>query len=48
MMRTWEEKVKFTFGGNADTEDDGYDVYVPGVPDNDETNVEEGFHTMQK
>ncbi|KAF8247380.1 actin-like ATPase domain-containing protein [Wilcoxina mikolae CBS 423.85] len=47
MMRTWEEKVKFTFGNSEDAEDDGYEVNVPGVPDNDETNVEDGFHSMQ-
>jgi hypothetical protein len=48
MMRTWEEKIKFTFGSNTELEDDGYEVNVPGIPDNDETNVEDGFHTMQK
>lgn len=44
-MRTWEEKVKFKFGNS--TGRDCYEVSVHGVPDNDETNVEDGFHTME-
>ncbi|KAF8245037.1 actin-like ATPase domain-containing protein [Wilcoxina mikolae CBS 423.85] len=45
MMRTWEEKVKFTFGNTTDPEA-VYEVNVPGVPDNDDTNIEDGFHFM--
>jgi len=47
MMRTWEEKVKFMFGNTTDTEG-VYEVYVPGVPDDDTTNVEDGFHFMKR
>lgn len=44
MMRTWEEKVKFRFGNSSGT----YEVSVPGVPNNEETAVEDGFHTMEE
>jgi len=48
-MRTWEEKVKFRFGNvDFDDEEDGWEVSVQGVPDDDETNVYDNFHTMKK
>jgi len=46
-MRTWEEKVKYTFGNITDMEG-VYEVNVPGVPDDDATSVEDGFHFMQR
>jgi hypothetical protein len=45
MMHSWEEDVKFQFGNTS--EEDEFFVSVPGVPDNDETDVECGHHTMQ-
>lgn len=47
MMRTWEAKVKFIYG-HADSEDDYFEVTVPGVPDCEDTGVEDGFYTMDK
>ncbi|KAF8243913.1 actin-like ATPase domain-containing protein [Wilcoxina mikolae CBS 423.85] len=47
MMRTWEEKVKFTFGNHIDTEDNTYDVFVPGVLDNERARVQDNIHTMK-
>jgi hypothetical protein len=45
MMRSWEEAVKFQFGNTSEEEE--FFVSVPGVPDNDETDVESGHHMMQ-
>ncbi|KAF8243757.1 actin-like ATPase domain-containing protein [Wilcoxina mikolae CBS 423.85] len=45
MMRSWEEAVKFQFGNTAEGEE--FFVSVPGIPDNDETEVESGHHMMQ-
>jgi hypothetical protein len=47
MMKSWEETIKFTFGNSINAEEE-YFVAVPGIPDNEEANVEDGFHTMQK
>ena len=44
MFRTWEEKVKFRFGNNTNLE--GCEVNVPGIPDNRAKNIEDCFHTM--
>jgi len=44
MMRTWEEKVKFKFG--CDGNDDLLEVTVPGVPDDPDLSIEDGFHYM--
>jgi hypothetical protein len=46
MMRTWEEKVKFTFGNHTDT-DHTYDVFVPGVPNSERARVLDNIHTMK-
>ncbi|KAA8913169.1 hypothetical protein FN846DRAFT_916415 [Sphaerosporella brunnea] len=43
MMRTWVENVKLKFGNRTAFE---YDVSVHGVPDDEDTNVEDGFHSM--
>lgn len=43
MMRTWEEGVKFKFG-NAGTRE--FELSVHGIPDDEDKNIEEGFHTM--
>lgn len=45
MMRTWEEKVKYKFGNSSDYD---YDISVMGIPDDDDTNVEDGFHTIYR
>jgi len=51
MMRTWEEKIKFKFGNNTNVDDfelvEGFEVNVPGVPDDLKKNLEDGFHTME-
>ncbi|KAF8534217.1 hypothetical protein BDD12DRAFT_757493 [Trichophaea hybrida] len=48
MMRIWEEKVKFRFGNvDYDDDEDGWEVSVQGIPDNDATNVYDNFHTMR-
>ncbi|KAF8249243.1 actin-like ATPase domain-containing protein [Wilcoxina mikolae CBS 423.85] len=44
MFRTWEEKVKFKFGSKTDLD---FEVTVPGIPDDEENNVEGGFYTMK-
>jgi len=44
MMQSWQEHIKFRFGNN--TNDEYYDVCVPGAPDNEDTNVEDGSHSM--
>jgi hypothetical protein len=45
MMNSWVKEVKFMFG-NADGE---YNyVAVPGVTDNEEADVEDDIHTMQR
>ena len=44
MMRTWEEKVKFKFG--CGDNDDLLEVTVPGVPDDPDLDIEDGFHCM--
>jgi hypothetical protein len=44
MLRTWEEKVKFKFGSKTDLD---FEVTVPGIPDDEENNVEGGFYTMK-
>ncbi|KAF8247963.1 hypothetical protein K440DRAFT_583997 [Wilcoxina mikolae CBS 423.85] len=46
MFRTWEEKVKCRFGGNTNFE--GWEVNVPGIPDSPEKNIEDGFHTIEQ
>ncbi|KAL7276609.1 hypothetical protein RUND412_000413 [Rhizina undulata] len=44
MMRQWEDKVKFKF---VDAEDiESYDLYIPGVPDNEEKGLEAGFLSL--
>jgi len=45
MMRSWEEAIKFQFGNTSEEEE--FFVSVPGVPDNEETDVESGHHMMQ-
>jgi len=46
MMRSWEEEVKFIF---PNTEEEYlYEVAVPGARDNEEANVEDGYHTMKR
>ncbi|KAF8541135.1 hypothetical protein BDD12DRAFT_830367 [Trichophaea hybrida] len=47
MMRTWEEKVKFTFGNHTNTDDNTYDVFVPGVLNNERARVQDNIHTME-
>lgn len=48
MMRTWVEKVKFSFGHEEDGyADDYYEVTVGGVPDNEKKSIEGGFHTIE-
>jgi hypothetical protein len=46
MMRTWEEKVKFRFGSCHEEQE--YEVSVFGIPDNDQANVHDGFHIIQR
>ncbi|KAI5856586.1 hypothetical protein BZA05DRAFT_204555 [Tricharina praecox] len=45
MMRSWEETVKFKFGNEAPFSN--YDINVPGVADNEELKIGEGWHNMQ-
>jgi hypothetical protein len=47
MMRSWEEKLKFAFGKSGYAQH-GYEVEVPGVHDNEEANVEDGYHTIKR
>ena len=51
MMKSWEEKIKFKFGNNTNLYDfelvEGFEVNVPGVPDDHRKNLEDGFHTME-
>jgi hypothetical protein len=44
MFQTWEEDVKFKFGNKTGLD---YEVTVPGVPDDEDNNVEGGFYTMK-
>ncbi|KAI5807184.1 hypothetical protein EDC01DRAFT_638392 [Geopyxis carbonaria] len=44
MFRSWEQGVKFKYGNRVGIE--GYEVHVLGVPDSDEKNIEDGFHSM--
>lgn len=45
MMKSWEQNVKFLFGNTVGIE--GFEVSVPGVGDDEDKNIEDGFHTMQ-
>ncbi|KAL7276608.1 hypothetical protein RUND412_000412 [Rhizina undulata] len=46
MMRQWEDKVKFKF---ADVNNMKYfDVYIPGVPDDEEKGLEAGFFSLTR
>ncbi|KAF8253388.1 actin-like ATPase domain-containing protein [Wilcoxina mikolae CBS 423.85] len=44
MMRSWES-IKFMFGNSSGL--GGYDVNVPGVPDDYEKKVDDSFHSME-
>ena len=44
MMRTWEGKVKFKYGVRSGS--DNFVITMPGVPDNELNDVEDGFHTI--
>ncbi|KAF8245501.1 actin-like ATPase domain-containing protein [Wilcoxina mikolae CBS 423.85] len=46
MMQSWEESVKFAFGNM--TEEDEYYVNVPGMRDDEDNNIEDGCHTMER
>lgn len=46
MDRSWEE-VKCSFGPDNGY-DDEFDVNVPGLPDNEELGIQEGFHSMSR
>lgn len=48
MEKSWEEQVKFKFGTPAQNRSTIFEVVVPGVPDDDDLDIEEGFHTMTK
>ena len=43
-MQSWEESVKFSFGNT--NEDDEFFVSVPGLPDDDDSNINDSYHTM--
>jgi hypothetical protein len=45
MTQAWEESVKFTFGH---TSEDEYYVNVPGLRDDEDCNIEDGCHTMER
>jgi hypothetical protein len=45
MFRTWEEKVKFRFGNNTNLE--GCEVNVPGIPNNPAKNIEDWLNSMR-
>lgn len=45
MMNSWEQKVKFLFGF-AGTEEDEYEVNIPGIVNHPE--VQDGFHYMTR
>jgi hypothetical protein len=45
MIQAWEESVKFTFGN---TSEDEYFVNVPGLHDDEDCNIEDGCHTMER
>ncbi|KAF8247382.1 hypothetical protein K440DRAFT_661489 [Wilcoxina mikolae CBS 423.85] len=45
MMRTWVDKAKSKFNDKNSLEE--YEVTMGGVPDDDDGNVEAGFHYMQ-
>jgi hypothetical protein len=46
MMRSWEKEVKFIFPNKE--EEYVYEVAVPGIRDNEEVKVEDGYHSMQR
>ena len=46
MEKSWEEQVKYKFGAPAENLLKGFEVVVPGAPDDDEMDIEEGFHTI--
>ena len=46
MEKSWEEQVKYRFGAPAQNLRTVFEVLVPDVPDDDEMDIEEGFHTM--
>ncbi|KAL7276607.1 hypothetical protein RUND412_000411 [Rhizina undulata] len=46
MMRQWEDKVKFTFADAGNVE--YFDVYIPGVPDDEEKGLEAGFLSLSR
>ncbi|KAL7275880.1 hypothetical protein RUND412_001157 [Rhizina undulata] len=46
MMRQWEEKVKFKFADSNEIEN--YEIYIPGVGDNEEKGLEAGFLSLSR
>ncbi|KAL7275881.1 hypothetical protein RUND412_001158 [Rhizina undulata] len=46
MMRQWEERVKFKFSDSEDIE--SFEVYIPGVPDNETIGLEGGFLLLSR
>lgn len=47
MNNYWEEQVKLKFG-TSESAVTSYEVLVPNVPDNEDLDIEEGFHTMSQ
>jgi len=45
MMRTWVDKVKSKFNDKNSLEE--YEVTMGGVDDDENGNVEDGFHSIQ-
>ena len=45
-MQSWEESVKFSFGNK--NEDDEFLVSVPGIQDDEDSNINESYHTMER
>lgn len=48
MEAEWREQVKVRFALKEGTVEVDYDVVVPGVPDDEEKDIELGFHTMKQ
>ena len=47
MEKSWED-LKFQFGTDQSGQEDSFEVNVPGLPDSDELDIDEGFHTISR
>lgn len=48
MEKSWQEEVKFKFTSSAQSRNMIYEVAVPGLADDEDLDIEEGYHTMQR